>query len=299
MSRRSLLIALLSATTVAPLARAQAVLEDKFFESKGVTIRYVDVGRGDPVVLVHGFSASIERNWAATGVLAALARDFRILALDCRGHGKSGKPHEAAAYGTEMVDDVARLLDHVNIRRAHIVGYSMGGAITGKFVTTHPDRVITATFGGAAPRLAWTEQNQRDAEELATSLEQGRGLRPLVLRLLPPNEARPSEEEIERRSREAVGSNDALALAAVTRGNKGQVVTPAEITAVKAPMLAVIGTADPIIAGVKAFKALMPALKLVEVEGATHSGERGAPRRPEFTAAVREFLKKNHSASSR
>jgi pimeloyl-ACP methyl ester carboxylesterase len=283
----------------ASLASAQPALEDKFFESKGVKIRYVDAGRGEPVVLVHGFSSSVENNWAATGVLAALAKDFRVIALDCRGHGKSGKPHERGAYGIEMVDDVARLLDHLGIKRAHIVGYSMGGAITGKFVTTHADRVITATLGGAAPRLAWTEQTERATEELAASLEQGRGLRPLILRLLPPNEPRPSDEEIDKRSMDAVARNDALALAAVTRGNRAQMVTAAEIRSVKAPMLAVIGTADPIREGVVAFKALVPALKVVEIEGATHSGPRGAPARPEFVAAVREFLQANRLPPSR
>jgi pimeloyl-ACP methyl ester carboxylesterase len=293
------LLAFLAAALAAPVGSAQSTLEDKFFESKGVKIRYVDGGRGEPVVLIHGFSSTVENNWATPGVLAALAKDFRVLALDCRGHGKSGKPHDPAAYGIEMVDDVARLLDHVNIRRAHIVGYSMGGAITGKFVTTHADRVITATFGGSAPRLAWTAQNERDAEELATSLEQGRGLRPLILRLLPPNEPRPSDEELEKRSKAALGRNEALALAAVTRGNTGQVVTAAQMGAVKSPMLAVIGTADPIIAGVTAFKKLVPSLKVVEIEGATHSGDRGAPRRPEFAAAVREFLQANRLAPSR
>jgi pimeloyl-ACP methyl ester carboxylesterase len=297
MTRRVSLILLLS-LSAAPLA-AQTALEDKFFESKGVNIRYVDVGRGDPVVLVHGFSSSLDGNWATPGVIAALAKDFRVIALDCRGHGKSDKPHDTAAYGIEMVDDVARLMDHLAIRRAHIVGYSMGGAITGKFVTTHADRAISATLGGAAPRLAWTAQNERDAEELAASLEQGRGLRPLVLRLLPPNEPRPSEEDIDKRAKAAVGRNDVRALAAVTRANKGQVVTPSEIKAVKAPMLAVIGTADPIIAGVKSFKALVPSLKVVEIQGATHSGARGAVARPEFAAAVREFLQANRLPTSR
>ena len=270
--------------------QAQPAVEDRFFDSKGVPIRYVEAGRGDPVVLVHGFSSSIENNWVAPGVLAALAKDFRVIAFDARGHGRSGKPHDPSAYGNAMVDDIARLMDHLSIRRAHIVGYSMGGAITGKFITTHADKVITATFGGASPRMTWTEAQQRDSEELAVSLETGKGMRPLILRLLPPGEPPPTEEAIEQSSRAIIGRNDPLALAAVTRGNKAQVVTPAELKAVKAPLLAVIGSADPIRAGVTAFKALRPDLKVVLIDGATHSGPRGAPARPEFAAAVREFI---------
>ena len=158
---------------LAPIARAaQAPDADAFFDSRGVRIRYVDVGRGEPVVLIHGFSTSLDANWRQTKVIDALSRDFRVVALDVRGHGKSDKPHDPASYGVVVVEDVARLMDHLHIPRAHIVGYSMGGAITGKFITMHPDRVISAVFGGSAPRLGWTPQAERDSIELAESLEQ-------------------------------------------------------------------------------------------------------------------------------
>jgi pimeloyl-ACP methyl ester carboxylesterase len=68
-------------------ASAQTPLEDRFFTSQGVRIRYVDVGRGEPVVLVHGFSSSLEANWGNLGIIEKLSKDFRVIALDCRGHG--------------------------------------------------------------------------------------------------------------------------------------------------------------------------------------------------------------------
>ena len=52
---------------------------------------------------------------------------YRVIALDCRGHGQSGKPQDPGQYGLEMVRDVVRLLDHLNVERAHVVGYAMGG----------------------------------------------------------------------------------------------------------------------------------------------------------------------------
>jgi pimeloyl-ACP methyl ester carboxylesterase len=290
MIRRTFLLIVFTVAIAGPLRAQPAAVEDKFFSANGVRIRYVEAGRGDAVVLVHGFSSSLDGTWRQNGVFDALARDFHVVALDCRGHGKSDKPHDAASYGIQMVEDVARLLDHLDIRKAHIVGYSMGGAITGKFIATHPDRVLTAVFGGSSPRLGWTAQNERDSNELAESLEQGKGMRPLILRLAPPNEPKPSDEAIEQASRASLGRNDALALAAVQRGNKDQVVTLAEVRALPMPLLAVIGSADPIKAGVDAFKRIKPELKVVVIEGATHSGARGAPGRPEFAAAVREFL---------
>jgi pimeloyl-ACP methyl ester carboxylesterase len=196
-----------------------------------------------------------------------------------------------------MIEDVARLMDHLNIPKAHIVGYSMGGAIAGKFITAHSDRVISAVFGGSAPRLGWNAQAERDSNELADSLEQGKGMRPLILRLTPPNEPKPSDEAIEQQSRAIVGRNDPLALAAVQRGNRAQTVTLAEVRALRMPLLAVIGSADPIKAGVDAFKTIKPDLNVVVIEGATHSGARGAPGRPEFASAVHDFLAAHRTAS--
>ena len=280
------------------LVRAQQAPADQFFDSQGVKIRYIEAGQGDPVILVHGFSSTADANWRATGVFAALARDFHVVAFDCRGHGQSDKPHDAASYGMAMVEDIARLLDHLELSRAHIVGYSMGGAIAGAFVVKHPDRVLSAVFGGSSPRVAWSDQAERDANELAESLEQGKGMRPLILRLLPTDEPRPADEVLAQRSMTALGRNDARALAAVTRANKQQVVSVAEVRALKMPLLAVIGSADPIKAGVDAFSHMKPELKVVVIEGATHSGARGAPARPEFANAVRDFLVAHRAAGT-
>jgi pimeloyl-ACP methyl ester carboxylesterase len=293
MVRRSFLFVGVVVVLLAPLIHAQPTLQDKFFNSNGVKIRYIDVGDGEPVLLVHGFTGSIS-SWATLGIIEKLAKDFRVIALDCRGHGKSDKPHDASAYGDAMVEDVANLLDHLDIRKAHIVGYSMGAVITGKFVTAHQDRVITATFGGVAPLLAWTEQNERDSEELVSSLEQGKGLRPPILRLLPPNEPRPSDEVISQQANTSLGQNDPLALAAVYRGIHELKVSNDDLKVIHVPLLAMVGSADSLRASLVTFKAVMPALKLVIIEGAAHSGPLGAAARPEFIAGVHDFIVTHH-----
>src|SRR6186713_780002 len=133
---------------VAGSARAQPAAQS--FDSNGVQIQYLDKGRGAPVVLLHGFTGSYARHWEAPGVIAALeSAGYRVIAMDCRGHGQSGKPHDATQYGLEMVQDVIRLLDHLHIDRAHIVGYSMGGAIANQLLVRYPARVRTATLLGA------------------------------------------------------------------------------------------------------------------------------------------------------
>ncbi|MBI3491639.1 MAG: hypothetical protein HY047_07665 [Acidobacteria bacterium] len=64
----------------------------------------------------------------------------------------------------------------------------------------------------------------------------------------------------------------------------------AQVRALRMPLLAVVGSADPLKVGVDAFKTVMPSLNVVVIVGATHSGARGAPARPEFAAAVHDFL---------
>ena len=138
-------------------AIAQDAPADKFFDSDGVRIRFVDLGEGEPIILVHGFTRTLE-SWNRGDILRSLARDYRVVALDCRGHGSSDKPHDPQRYGAHMAKDVLRLMDHLQIPKAHVVGYSMGARLTGYLLANHPDRFITATLGGSPPRRRWNEQ---------------------------------------------------------------------------------------------------------------------------------------------
>ena len=118
------------------------------FSSDGVKIHYIIEGKGEPVILIHGLYSSARMNWEMPGITAELAKHHRVIALDCRGHGQSGKPAAEGAYGTNMVEDVVRLMDHLHIAKAQVAGYSMGGMITMKFLTMHPERVSSAVLGG-------------------------------------------------------------------------------------------------------------------------------------------------------
>ncbi len=84
--------------------------------------------------------------WIDTGIAGALAENHRVVALDNRNHGQSDAP---TPNGPGRADDVIELMDHLGIARAHIHGYSMGGGITGRLLASHPERFITAGFGGS------------------------------------------------------------------------------------------------------------------------------------------------------
>src|SRR5262245_2749610 len=124
---------------LAPAARAA---DGQYFDAGGVTLHYTDAGRGEPVLVLHGFGDHIGGKLRKT-VLDPLAKDYRVIAFDCRGHGLSGKPHDPARYGLECVEDAVRLLDHLKLPKAHVIGYSMGGATALKLATIHPDRVAS------------------------------------------------------------------------------------------------------------------------------------------------------------
>ena len=81
-----------------------------------------------------------------------------MIALDLPGHGGSDKPEKPEAYGPQMAEDVVLLMDHLKIKKAHIVGYSLGGMITVKLLTLHPDRVLSATVGG----MGWVQDGGRN-----------------------------------------------------------------------------------------------------------------------------------------
>jgi pimeloyl-ACP methyl ester carboxylesterase len=118
------------------------------FDANGVKIAYFVQGKGEPVVLIHGWLSSAGINWTLPGTAALLAKDYQVIALDVRGHGRSDKPAKEEAYGPELVEDIVRLLDHLKIKKAHLVGYSMGGIIAGNFLAKHPERVLSGTLGG-------------------------------------------------------------------------------------------------------------------------------------------------------
>lgn len=191
-----------------------------------------------------------------------------------------------------MALDIVRLLDHLGISKAHIVGYSMGAIITSKLLTMHPERFLTATLGGAAGRLGWTARDDELFEKQAAEIELLGYSPSLTLRLASPNAPKVTEEEIKIRSAAALANpdQDRFALAAVIRSFREQVISPALAAAVKVPTLGIAGSEDPLLLGLQDLKKLRPALKLVIIDDATHGGVRGAQLRPEFVAAIREFI---------
>jgi pimeloyl-ACP methyl ester carboxylesterase len=282
---RHFLVATVACLTFAPVTLAA---ESQFFDSGGVKIHYTVEGQGEPVLLIHGFGVGLQQNWVVPGVTKALASSYRVIAFDNRGHGKSEKPHDPEKYGVQMVEDAVRLLDHLGIDKAHVVGYSMGAAIASKLLATHPERILTATLGGAAG--VREGDNIQFFDDLGDSLEQGKGIGPLIAALTPPGRARPTDEQIKTINVTFALLNDTKALGAVMHGMKALAVADAAQKANQIPTLALIGSLDPLKKGIDALKGRLAHLDVVVVEGANHMD---APANPAFIQGLTEFLAKH------
>ncbi len=259
MLRHFLLAGLLLFCSLGCQAGSAAQPVSQWFDAKGVRIHYLVQGTGEPVVLIHGLYSSAEINWQWPGTFAALAKNHQVIALDLPGHGRSDKPNNAEAYGLQMVEDVILLLDHLNIRRAHIVGYSLGGMVALKLIAEHPDRVLSGTLGG----MGWLREGG-GLQKVWAHLALGRvGLTPTV----------------------CVTSVGKLAL------------TKDALEAISVPILVLVGDLDPVkklyVAPLQAVRKDWP---VIEIHGAGHLS---CILRKQFTEEIVSWVDKNRQKSSR
>jgi pimeloyl-ACP methyl ester carboxylesterase len=226
------------------------------FRNGEVEIAYLDEGEGEPIVLVHGFASTKEVNWVQPAWISTLNRaGRRAVALDNRGHGASSKLYDPSLYhSAAMADDVRALLDHLDIDRADIMGYSMGARITAFLTASHADRVRSAILGGLGIRLV---EGVGLPESIADALEA-----PSLGDVNDPT------GHLFRAFAEQTKS-DLQALAACIRGSR-QTLTRGEIAAVRAPVLVAVGTKDLVAGSAQALAALIPGARALDIPNRDH-----------------------------
>ena len=242
------------------------------FDSDGVRLHYEVHGpeRGMPLVVVHGFASSYRLNWVGTRWQEALTTaGFRIFGLDCRGHGQSDKPHDPAAYAVEiMAADVTRLLDRLEVASAAYLGYSMGARIGLQVVLDFPERVQRAVLGGLG-----TSGAIASADAISESFLRGE----------------PTDDPVAQsffRFASAQPTNDLKALAACITGLRPK-TDPARLSAIRTPILVVVGDRDELAPDAPELVELIPSSRLAVIQGRDHMG--AVPAR-EFKQAAIEFL---------
>jgi len=226
------------------------------FRSDGVDIAYLDEGEGEPVVLVHGFASTKEVNWLHPGWVSTLSRaGRRAIALDNRGHGASTKLYDPAAYHSAvMAADVHALLDHLDIPRADVMGYSMGARIAAYLALAHPAQVRSVVLGGLGVRLV---DGVGLPESIADALEA-----PSLADVRDP-QGRTFRAFAEQTK------SDLRALAACIRGSR-QTLSREDCASLTAPMLVAVGTKDDVAGSAQALAALLPQGQALNIPGRDH-----------------------------
>jgi pimeloyl-ACP methyl ester carboxylesterase len=231
------------------------------FSSSGVPIAYIDVapaaGAGDPILLIHGFASNHAVNWVNTLWVKALTQaGYRVIAFDNRGHGQSDKLYDPAAYhSTRMAEDGLRLLDHLGIERADVMGYSMGARITAHLALEAPGRVRSALLGG-----------------LGIHLVQGVGLPLGIADAMEVPSLADLTDPMQRMFRafaEQTGS-DLKALAACIRGSR-QTLSVEDVKRIEAPTLVSVGTTDTVAGSGPKLAALLPRGRALDIPGRDHN----------------------------
>ncbi len=243
----------------------------QFDSFDGTEIAYLDAGAGPAVFLLHGFAAEHGVNWVGPGVVDALvAAGRRVVAADARGHGRSGKPHDPAAYaGDAMVRDAQALMDHLGVEEVDVVGYSMGSLVSSRLVPMEP-RARSLILGGVGGRLGGDERPM-NRTALADALETD-----------DPDTIGDPVAKLFRAFADSTGA-DRLALAAIQRAPVGD---RAALEAIAVPTLVVTGDKDVLVGP--------PDLLADKIPGATFTVISGdhltAVYDPAFPRAIVDFI---------
>jgi len=247
------------------------------FNSAGVEIAYEFWGQGKPVLLIHGFASNAFVNWRDTGWVKALNdAGYQAIAIDNRGHGESEKFYDKALYSAPlMADDARRLLDHLGIARAAVMGYSMGARISAFLTMQYPERVACAVFAGLASRMI---TGVGGAEEIAAALE-------------APNLAAVVDRGA-RGFRVFADStkSDRAALAACIRSTRVKIKEEA-LAAIRTPVLVVAGELDEVAGPVEGLTSVIPNSQGVVLPKRNHMNAVGDSG---YKAAVVTFLAQSY-----
>ena len=222
---------------------------------------------GVPVVMVHGFASSFERNWREPGWVDLLAEQGReVIGVDLLGHGTAAKPHDPRAYA-ELERSVLAVLPQD--RMADAIGFSLGGQILLRAAATAPDRFRKIVIGGVADNVFTSPASELTAHAIETGEYLGRD---------------PVSAAIARFAK--APGNDPAALAACLR-RPPDALTEADLGGVSVSVLVVVGEKD-FAGSADRMIAALPDARLLPLPGMDHFG---TPKDFRFVEAALDFIR--------
>lgn len=279
------LLALSSPVDVAETTQAS-------FDSNGVRIHYATAGAGRPVILIHGWmgDATMWGRGPDGKPMLSPPPGIQVIAMDCRGHGSSDKPHDPADYGVQMARDVVRLMDLLKIRRADLVGYSMGAFIAGAVAAWFPNRVSGVIFGGQAPLLRGAPSSgSREVEVFADAVKAGKGMGPYFIEITPTGGRKPSLDQANRFAESYFRGKDVQAFAAAGLSLDRLEIDADRLRKCEAPMLFLHGSNESpgVLRRIDFAEKALPKCRRIVIESANHIT---APANPKFGEAIVDFV---------
>ena len=251
----------------------------------GITMSYEAIGSGTPLVLLHALGLD-SRQWRWQ--LDAFAANHRVITVDLRGHGSSGKPAGPYAIG-QMAADVRGFFGAIGIDAADIIGLSMGGMVAQALALDHPTTVRSLILADTTCEYPPEARQQFEAR---ARMAETQGMAPLAAampeRWFPPEFIR-DHPNLVGEIQAIVAANDASAYAAACRA-VGAVDFGSRIGEIRCPTLVVVGDSDPGTPPAVAarLQQSIPGARLTIIEHASHLSNICQPAA--FNAAGAAFL---------
>jgi len=257
----------------------------------GLTLHYYEAGKGEPVVMIHGFSS-----WAYTWKenMPELSKGYRVLAPDLPGFGFSDRP-AGAGYGYELfAGAVEKFLNAKGARRVSLIGNSMGGGVSIRFTLDHPERVRKLVLVDSAgvkmnPHLGLTLLGVPGLNSFMSSINNRFFMSRILKRFCFYDGSVVTREKAEMYLL-PFRTRGAMAAAAATINSIRPDFSEDDFKKIKAPVLIVWGEKDKIIypAFATVFHRLIPGSKLVMIPKCGHLPQEEKPE--EFNKIVSDFL---------
>ncbi|WPN96855.1 alpha/beta hydrolase [Pseudomonas sp. MUP55] len=255
-----------------------------WFDHEGCSLHYEEYGHGAPLILIHGLGSS-SQDWELQ--VPVLARHYRLIVVDVRGHGRSDKPRERYSIKGFMLD-LNALIEHLALPPAHVVGLSMGGMIAFQLAVDEPAQVKSLCIVNSAPEVKvrsaadyWQWAKRRSLARLLSPRTIGKALGE---RLFP----KAGQSDLRRRMAERWASNDQRAYLASFDAIVGWGVQE-HLCTITCPTLVISADHDYTpVAQKEIYVKLLPNARLVVIEDSRHATPLDQPE--VFNTTLLDFL---------
>jgi len=275
--------------------------QEQSLEVEGVRLHVVSEGEGDPVLILHGFTGSVE---SMACVSDRLREGFRVHRVDLVGHGESESPALSEAFSmSQCVAQLRALLKALELPSVSVIGYSMGGRAALSLAVAHPERITRLVLVGASPGLADSEQRaarRKADEELAERILRD-GLEDFVDQWMAnplfASQARLGEAVLARARAERLRGSP-VGLAGSLRGMGTGAMPPLhdELARLSLPVLCVVGEEDTKFRAIaESMVQTLPLGELKLIPGAGHAAHLEEPEA--FAQAFASFASPSATSS--